>query len=891
MDVGILLVELYQQHSSETAISQGWSKGSLHYSSVESAVSRHLAATSSKLLQKALEIIHTTIKIDNINLKNKKLLVKLLENEVKIEYNLGKLSLYIATEAQRMSYVSCTTTNKIDEIFVIKLQNKAKVARLHGIDLLETILPNTVMRLQTLLTDTTTSTTTNNNDCTLWNNYKKEIMHLILLPTDNTTTSTTTPSTSVHGISITQPSITVPTDCTTTTSILSEPMLLLLNKLTTKKILIDTHLLIAEHYNQQMMEHKIGHINANYIQSMIPPTPTTTPIHSPLPYKSSEDLRNNAQIDTTLPLPTGVQHQSSENLPIDCIPDTSVEASHDKVNNFSLAVQNTMNSSTSSSNSTHRPKNSIYPLLLHTGRQDLVQQLLDRDFLLRQNKLIEKLSQQQEEMRVPSGKTRVLPTPTTPPPSTTTSTTTGTTTSATNSTIQSSRLNPASTQTFDLIFNDELTPQEEEEISNINLPSTTTIPAFNNTILIHSYRQAKKYYELSIQHYIQLFGSDSILAAEVRVYYANLLRCFGFDEVAKPLYELSLKIFKLHNISTYQLPTATTAHCWLGLASYFDIHHTILLPISETKYNNMMNTTANSSNNNSSTNSNNMQYKHKNDLSLRLYEEALNIYKSVYCTTHYNIILTSQSLIPILLHLKQYDKSYNYLEDNINSIRIHLNYTRNIQKYLYNQYRIKKHRLNTRSTLTKDKIKLLDQNSINRIEIMIELNQHSIQTIIYYLGLLLLNLSRINDYNKKYHLSIILYKEAIICFRELRLSIIRRIKKRILLKKQQNNQENHHNNSNYNNNYNNNEINEDVENEYIITNPVERELALYIAQSMRDLSQSLFEEGVKQMGGRKVAGFALPDFQYRHSLNNIPYLLMVVVGIFPRRNILVIVSI
>lgn len=62
---------------------------------------------------------------------------------------------------------------------------------------------------------------------------------------------------------------------------------------------------------------------------------------------------------------------------------------------------------------------------------------------------------------------------------------------------------------------------------------------------------------------------------------------------------------------------------------------------------------------------------------------------------------------------------------------------------------------------------------------------------------------------------------------------------------------------------------EEVEEQLLVPlgiNQPERELSLHIAQTMRDLSQSLFAEGVRLMGNKKIQNLSLPDFQYRHAL-------------------------
>jgi tetratricopeptide (TPR) repeat protein len=620
-DLGLLLLELYLQHGSEGSVSLGWSRGSLHYTSVESAVSRHLAATCSNLLQEALDIVHSALHAPEDLESN--LRVALLSVQSQVEFAQGKLSLAIAAEAQRMAQVACTTASTVDEDLVVKLQNKARTAEAHGLDLLEAVLPGTCAKLVALLDNLAPD-----SDHSVWEQYRTQVASVVL---NRPSTGASRPSSPVKGISV----------FTSDTSVLEKasggipPALShLLLRVATSKIGCDVALLVSEYFTRQLIARKVGDINAAFVQCMAPPPPV-----SALPALKDAP----AQDSTPLPLPKGITPRPSSDalskqldndlLIKDSTPSSPASPARDGQVATAFVPPSVSGKTTPAPAPTKR-KNFLYPLLLHTGTQDLLQQLLDREFLVHQNRLLAKLADQQEAAETPQVD---LPTPVSPVSKART---------GGRSPTRSPTRNPAAAPQFDLLFDEELTAEEEQQLREIHNSSSAVATKFSNVVLIHSWRQAKAHYEAAVQGYGKLFGANSVLGAEARVYLANLLRCFGKDDEAKPLYELALKVFKHHNLATYQLPQPIAAHCWLGLGSYFSVPDADSTP-TFSKWRQNASYSAS---------------RHHGDLALRLYEEALSIYKCVYPTTHYDVALTAQALAPVLSALQKYERGQDLLQ-------------------------------------------------------------------------------------------------------------------------------------------------------------------------------------------------------------------------------------
>ena len=179
---------------------------------------------------------------------------------------------------------------------------------------------------------------------------------------------------------------------------------------------------------------------------------------------------------------------------------------------------------------------------------------------------------------------------------------------------------------------------------------------------------------------------------------------------------------------------------------------------------------------------------------------------------------------------------------------------------------------------------------VERLTKSIELNEQSLHNTSTHLAGFLASLGRLLDLNKQHHLAVALYKEAIVGYRQIRMSIIFKFRNQAELYKAQvatsaaahskgtqnqtdadaeaeDEEDQGDGSSNGKTTEEQGATSSDEDDEAdIITNQPEREFALKIAETMRLLSQSLFDEGIKQMGGRRANGVALPDFQYRHSM-------------------------
>jgi tetratricopeptide (TPR) repeat protein len=831
MDLGLLLLELYLQHGSEGSVSLGWSRGSLHYTSVESAVSRHLAANCSNLLQEALDIVHSALQAPEDLESN--LRVALLSVQSQVEFAQGKLSLAIAAEAQRMAQVACTTASTVDEGLVVKLQNKARTAEAHGLDLLEAVLPGTCAKLLAVLDDLAPD-----SDLTVWEQYRTQVASVVL---NRPSTGVSRPSSPVKGISVFTSDAAV---LEKTAGGIPPALSHMLLRVTTSKISCDVSLLVGEYFTRQLIERKVGDINAAFVQCMAPPPPV-----SALPALKDAP----AQDSTPLPLPKGITPRPSsdalsklgnDHLIKDSTPSSPVYPARDG-QVATTSVPPSVSGKTTTVPAPTKRKNFLYPLLLHTGTQDLLQQLLDREFLVHQNRLLAKLADQQEAAEAPQVD---LPTPVSPVSKART---------GGRSPTRSPTRNPAAAPQFDLLFDDELTAEEEQQLREIHNSSSAVATKFSNVVLIHSWRQAKAHYEAAVQGYVKLFGANSVLGAEARVYLANLLRCFGKDDEAKPLYELALKIFKHHNLATYQLPQPVAAHCWLGLGSYFSVPDVDNAPTFSKWRQNAANAVS----------------RHHSDLALRLYEEALSIYKCVYPTTHYDVALTAQALAPVLSALQKYERGQDLLQECIDSARLTLSRDRIMQRYLNRQLRnaTQRSKRASRGSSAADQGKGKGEVAVvERLERAVESNEQALQATINILSTALVAKAKFLDCSKQHHLAIALYKEAIVCFRELRLSMVRRYQQRLEAQQpagaSSTGRANTVHDGEEGHDAEGEDEEEDAEQVTTTTTQPERELALRIAQTMRDLAQSLFDEGLKQMGGRRAGAQALPDFQYRHAL-------------------------
>lgn len=850
LDLGLLLQELYLEHSSESNLSSGWSRGSLHYTSVESAVSRHLAASSSKLLQEASEVIQRVLRAGSTTATaaaavvpakpslSKKMIATVLGVQTKIECALGHLSLAISAEALRMSLIAGASTSKIDEILVVKLHNKSRIAQTHGLDILQNVLPATAAQLSAVLDSLDESPHRSTPIKSLsdpWEEYRAELNHYVV-PIASTVVVATPPPSPVKGIGMgTAKSAEAAAAADASDSIvLPDNLSTLLDKLYVRKLEGDAVLLVAEHFVQQALNRKLGEVNATFVQCMAPPAPAPAKADDSKDHKSEAVTIRSSPSDSNLPLPKGIlpatrsvtdlaqRENTADGLIKESKPVTETPPRGKSAVFF--ADQSNKEQETAAKKKLH--KNIMFPILLHSGRQDLLRELLDREFLVHQQKFLDKLAIQQDALNVSTLATSGLPSPVnnkSPP----------------RSAGKPGVANPLMQDEPSLLFSEELSAEEDAELAAMNTPVTAFIATkFTNAALVHCWRVAKQNYEAAMQVYVKLFGANSIAAAETRILLANLYRYFGRDDEAKPLYELSLKVFKAQSIATFQLPTPTIAHCWLGLASYFDQHNSVLSSVYDSRIA-VVDSTA---------------HKSKNDLALRLYDEALNIYKCVYPSTHFNVGLTAQAVVGVLTGLKRYGRAITLLIECIDSTKLVLGRDRIMQRYMNRQLRLITRKPTGRSAVNSKK-NAARITAIARLERSIESNELALQATIGYLGALLVSLARLHDHNKQHHLAIVLYKEAIVCFRELRLSIIRRYRAR-----QDANAAAEGKTDGENADTQADEV------EQIVTNQPERELALRLAQTMRDLAQSLFDEGVKQMGGRRANGLSLPDFQYRHAL-------------------------
>lgn len=833
LDLGLLLQALYLEHSSESNLSSGWSRGSLHYASVESAVSRHLAATSSKLLQEASEVVQKALRSSGGNIStpvppskptlSKKLTATLLGMQTKAEYALGHLSLAISAESLRMSTIASATTSKVDEMLVVKLHNKSRLTQAHGLDILQNVLPATAAQLSSVL-DALEEDLHDGSLAikTSWEKYCSELNNFVLLcaASSNNVSPKATPS--VRGIGIGNVESTDTAGTSNKLFTLPETLSCLLDKLIASKVEADAALLVAEHFVQQAVNRKLGEVNATFVHCMAPPTPTP-PVSGSREAKEPASFVPPPSSSTALdlPVPKGVQRETSSGL----IPESgsgaptaakSAAESADKIGNAGSSKKKISN-------------NIMFPILLHNGRLDLLRELLDREFLVHQQKFLDKMTEQQDALNVSSlvESSSSLPSPVnskSPPRSGAAG--------AANPLLALKQGEPS------LLFTEELTAEEEAEIAALSSP-VADLPAtkFSNAALVHCWRVSQRNYDIAVHAYLDIFGPNSIIVAEARILQANLYRHFGRDDEAKPLYEQALKVFKAQAVATFQQPIATTAHCWLGLASYFDQHSSVLGSVYESRTG-VVNSAA---------------HKSKSDLALRLYDEAFSIYQCTFPSTHFAVGLTAEAVVGVLTGLKRYGRAITLLNDCIDSTKLVLARDRIMQRYLNRQLRLLSRKPSNGKKNSARNV------AVNRLERSIESNELALQSTIGYLGGLLVSLARLHDHNKQHHLAIVLYKEAIVCFRELRLSIIRKYQAILNANGGSKPAKNATTADGI-------EEEEVGEMEQIITNQPERELALRIAQTMRDLSQSLFDEGVKQMGGRRSNGLSLPDFQYRHAL-------------------------
>lgn len=753
-DLGMLLFAQYAEYNSESALSAGWSRGSLHYSSVESAVSRHLAATCSKLLQEALGVVVKTLHAARLGppvgatgttipanaTPTSKQIVALLVLQARLEYALGKLSLTISAEALRMHLVCRTTTATVDEVLAVRLLNKSRIAQAHGVESLQTLLPVTLDQLRVQHRQLNPSISDNQAD--VFKQYMSQLENYQLgRYGGNSPRPAVTPT---RGIGIDMPS----ESADSLSSIaLPDQLKALLERVAMDKLSADAALLLAEYFVSHAVTSKTGEVNAAFVRCMAPiTTPSTTKIVTPSTVRSptSNAIKIN---NDNLPLP---RHISKSNL---AGADTSSAASSGNTTTLIADVSIMdpfVKARTEKEAYQHAHRNAMYPLLLHTGVQDLRFMLLDREYLVHQQEFVQRLNEQNERAN------------------------TTTVVTVDPSTAASAAAPTAATKEVSLAFTEVLDSVEESELTNATPILSYDKIKFSNAALVNCYRTAKTQYLAAMVQYTALFGGASVLASEVRILLANIYRMFGFDEEAKPLYEASLKVFKSHSLATYQLPTATSAHCWLGLASYFNDHLAGLPSLYEHDLD--TSTTHNTHRGASKV----AVQKTKNDLALRLYEEALNIYQCVYPSTHFTVALTSQALVGVLCGLKRFDRGTVLLNESISSTRLSLGRDRIMQRYLRRQLKIaqrkasggKKAALSIKTTMS------AQDTVVARLELALESNELALQSTIGFLGTLLVLLGRLNDLNKQHHSAIVLYKEAIVCMRELRLSMVRRFREK-----------------------------------------------------------------------------------------------------------------
>ena len=206
--------------------------------------------------------------------------------------------------------------------------------------------------------------------------------------------------------------------------------------------------------------------------------------------------------------------------------------------------------------------------------------------------------------------------------------------------------------------------------------------------------------------------------------------------------------------------------------------------------------------------------KSKNDLALRLYEEALSIYKSVHPCTHYTVCLTSHALVGVLGGLKKFDKGSVLLKECIAITKIAREKDRVMENYLSRQvhkeqrnakyatalssttnttsgtsglaanFRNLSINTNTYNTSTTNTNATTTTNLL-KAQLALESNELALQASTSYLGTTLTVLARLHDLSKAHHIAIGLYKEAIVCMRELRLVMVRRYREKQQLSKGQ----------------------------------------------------------------------------------------------------------
>lgn len=87
--------------------------------------------------------------------------------------------------------------------------------------------------------------------------------------------------------------------------------------------------------------------------------------------------------------------------------------------------------------------------------------------------------------------------------------------------------------------------------------------------ILRYWTQCQIHLQLAINTYHSLHGVSSVLAADTMILLGNLYRSFSRVDEARVLYEEALKVYKFHAAFKYKLPLAEHAHCWLGLASCF----------------------------------------------------------------------------------------------------------------------------------------------------------------------------------------------------------------------------------------------------------------------------------------------------------------------------------
>jgi tetratricopeptide (TPR) repeat protein len=748
--------------------------------------------------------------------------------------------------------------------------------------------------------------------------------------------------------------------------VLPPALLALRHALFARRVSCDVAALVADyHYSEQLLARKVNEVNASFIQSMTPLTVLFARLQKKkLAAASGAGAGAVAGGSGSAEIKGEMGGSDTEQQP-----------------GAVVAPQLDANAR----------RNSVFPLLLHTGQLDLLQQLLDCEYLAHQKHNIDKLAPRIDatSSSSSSSSSKAAKHHRGKDPNDDDDDDDGPAVSAAsprNVAEAQARLVPD----LAYYFSDELNEAEERQLAEvheilqkpvaqqlqyflrqlqINSPEELFVP-LTNAELVRLYRASKQLYQTAVDGYKQIFGTHSVLAADTQTLLANLLRVFRLDDEAKALYEGALKEYKHHALSSYQLPWAPAAHCWLGMASYFNaVGFDFSLggagrapEYQLTSLQQLTRPHLSGSDQSSGAGAGagaggvfSQAPLQKNplclptpsaqeaSLALRLYEEALSLYRAVHPATHPSIALTALHMVGLLVAQEKYPRAVALLEGCVDQARFTLHKDCVMQQYLVRQLCIaqkgaKNSNSNSNSntvggggssshnakTYAASKVALV----VARAEKAVEINEQAVQRSSGYLASLLVSLGRVQDRCRRHPQAIALYKEAIVLYRGLRMDLIVRFKQQqeeyrkglasaatsdrvgagagagaeeatthsaeemlhnideVLRARAERKKEkgvvdssskgggggggaaqaSEEERGGAQEDEEEEDEEEEEELEHVSTSQPEREFALKIAETMRYLAQSLFDEGLRLMGGKKLNGLAMPDFQYRHAI-------------------------